>query len=134
MEPTRLQAATAARWETQKTMRQLNSQFEGGFARRANLVSLINVAASACRDPNGCFSLVNQYSEPTLYRLGYIARQLIEAQFGLRCVFMHHVDQLLKQHEVAWVRSYTCPDKDAIEPLLLELVLNNCLSSFAKVG
>jgi hypothetical protein len=47
---------------------------------------------------------------------------------------MHNVDQLLKQHEVVWVRSDTCPDKDAIEPLLLELALNNRLSSFAKVG
>ena len=47
---------------------------------------------------------------------------------------MHHVDQLLKQYEVAWIRSYTCPDEDAIEALLLEIALNNRFRGFAEVG
>ena len=47
---------------------------------------------------------------------------------------MDNVNQLLKQQEIAWSRSYTCPYKDAIEPLLLELALNNCLSGFAKIS
>jgi hypothetical protein len=51
----------------------------------------------------------------------------------MRCVFMDHVDQLLKQQEVVRVSAYTCPDHDAIELLLLELPLKNCLCSFAKV-
>ena len=32
------------------------------------------------------------YSNPTLYRRSCIARHRVEAQLGLRCVFMHHVD------------------------------------------
>ncbi len=47
---------------------------------------------------------------------------------------MHDVDQLLKQQEVARNRSYAGPDEDAIEPLLFELVLNDCLRSFTKIG
>lgn len=47
---------------------------------------------------------------------------------------MHHVDQFLKQKEVAWIRSYTCSDQDAVEPLLLEPAFDNCLRSLAKVG
>ena len=43
---------------------------------------------------------------------------------------MHHVDQLLKQHEVVWVRAYARPDKDAIELFLPELALNHRLRSF----
>jgi hypothetical protein len=46
---------------------------------------------------------------------------------------MHHVNQLLKQNEVAWIGSYTCPDKNSIEAPLLELGLNNCLRRLAKV-
>src|SRR5438552_17351519 len=67
-------------------------------------------------------------SEPTLYRLSRVARLRVEAQLGLRSVFMHHVDQLLKQHEVAWNRSYACPDEDAIDRFCLRLVLT---TSFA---
>src|SRR5436853_6784918 len=63
-----------------------------------------------------------------------VATRLSTSGFSTRELFMHHVDQLLKQHEVAWNRSYACPDEDAIEPLLLELALNNCLRSFTKVG
>jgi hypothetical protein len=47
---------------------------------------------------------------------------------------MHHIDQLLKQKEVAWIGSYTCSDQDAVEPLLLELALDHCLRSLAEVG
>jgi hypothetical protein len=31
-------------------------------------------------------------SEPTLYRLCYVAWELIKAYFGLRCVFVHDVN------------------------------------------
>jgi len=74
------------------------------------------------------------HSEPALYRLSYVARELIEAQFGLRSVFMHYVDQLFEQHQVARVRSYTCPDEDTIETLPLQLGLNHCHRSVAKVS
>ena len=47
---------------------------------------------------------------------------------------MHHVDQLFKQDEVVRIRSYACPDKNAVEQLLIESALNNCRRSFAKVG
>jgi len=61
------------------------------------------------------------------------ARELIEAELGLRCVFMRHVDQFFKKNEVAGDGSYTCTDHDAIPRPLLELALHNCLGSFAKV-
>src|SRR5262249_1391461 len=66
-------------------------------------------------------------------RRSYIAREGIEADLGLRCVFMDHVDELLKQEEVAWVCSYARSDEDAIKPVLLELIPNDCLRSFAEV-
>ena len=47
---------------------------------------------------------------------------------------MHHVDQLLKQYEVAGNSSYACPNQHAIEALLLELVSNKCLGGFTKIG
>ena len=47
---------------------------------------------------------------------------------------MHHIDQLLEQQEVAWIRSYACPDQDAIESLLFELALNDRRRSFAEIG
>lgn len=76
----------------------------------------------------------NQFSDPALYRLAYIGRQLIKAHFGLGCVFMNHVDQLLKQYEVVWDYSYARADHDTIPRLVLELALNNCLSGFAEIG
>src|SRR5262245_21869250 len=71
---------------------------------------------------------------PALHRCRCIARHGVEAQLGLGRVFMHHIDELLKQQQVAWIRAYSCPDQDAIEPLLLELALNNCLGGFPKVS
>ncbi len=47
---------------------------------------------------------------------------------------MHNVDQLFKQHEVIRDRSHPCADEDAIELLPLELVDDNQLSRFAKIG
>src|SRR5208337_3298637 len=73
-------------------------------------------------------------SEPTPYCLGRVARLRVEAQLGLRSVLMHHVDQLLKQYEVAWNRPDACPDQDAIEPLPPELASHNRLRSFTEIG
>lgn len=46
---------------------------------------------------------------------------------------MHDVDQLLKENEVSCDGSDPRTDEDAIETLLLEVGLNNCLSRFAKI-
>jgi len=73
-------------------------------------------------------------SEPALYCLSCVSRFSVKAELGLRSVRVYDVYQLLEQQEVACDRSHACPDEDAIEPLLFQLVLNNCLRSFAKIG
>jgi len=63
-----------------------------------------------------------QSSDPALYRLAYIGRQLIEADLRLPRVFMYDVDELFKQQEVARDGSYTSTDHDAVPLLPLEVV------------
>src|SRR5262245_5532225 len=73
-------------------------------------------------------------SEPTPYGVRRIARLRVEANLGMRSVFMHHVDQLLKEQEVAGHRAHTGPDEDAIKLLLRELATNNGLRRRTKIS
>ena len=95
---------------------------------------IIGATAGQYRGAGTAVTKRERILSPTLYCSSRVARQRVEADLGSRCVFMHHVDQLLEQEEVAWIRSDSCPDEDEVELLFVEAVSNNYLRGFAEVG
>ena len=73
-------------------------------------------------------------SNPTSYCFCRVSGLRVEAESRVRSMFMHEVNQFLKQDEVSWNHADARANHDAVELLLFELGQNDRFRSLAKIG
>ena len=73
-------------------------------------------------------------SNPTSHCLGRVSGLRIEAEFRVRGMFMHEVNQFLEQDEVSWNHPDTRSNHDAVKLLLFELVIASCTTAATDVN